>query len=177
MTALCLPFVLSAAGGVLGTVTNLSHAMISGEYFVIVLRRAESPYAIAFEHGWIEGGIAGFIFGVLVTSFFAVTGWRWLTWRHLLRPLLYGLAAAALCMIVGGVVGAAWATLSPQSYLASFYQARQAANVTAFGWVGGSIWGAYAGIVVAIVTAAIVWARRLVALASTERGFDVKSAP
>ncbi|MEM1012009.1 MAG: hypothetical protein AAGI46_07285 [Planctomycetota bacterium] len=174
-TAVSLPFAVAAVGGLLGILTNLSHAAISGEYFSLVLNRGGSPQSIAFEHGWIEGGISGFAFGLLLTLFAGASGWAWLSWRNMVRPVVFGLIAAAICMIVGGIAGATWAAVSSDSFISNFRQARRASNVVAFAWVGGSIWAAYGGVLVAMITAAVVWTRQLVRLAVAERGFAVEA--
>ena len=178
LALLLLPLATLLIGAVYGAMFNATNAAVSGEYFAIVLGRGRpwtvtSPQAVALLHGLAEGGIGGLIFGVLFAGFVAAVGGRWAGWRQLVRPTALGLAAAAVCMAVFGLCGMLWAWASPQSYVGTFPIAFRATNLPAFGWVGGSIWGAYAGVVVAVIVASAAYARVQRRLVEEGRGFAV----
>ena len=165
-----------AMGSALGLGLNQLNVMVSGEYFEIVVGAGLGPMStrdVALLHGVIEGGVAGAAFGILLAVLAAGTGWGHLRFAALMRPLLAGYLGAVTCILLFGAGGLVLGSLDPVAYEGMFPAARGASNIAAFGWVGGSIWGGYAGAVVGFMTAAIVWVRQLLNSAWLKPGFDV----
>lgn len=129
-----------AVAWVIGGVTNAINALVSSEYFGIVIGR--SDFASIVLQGLLESTVAGFLmWGLLLPMYCGFTGCR-LSLRRLVPDFVAIFAIALLCHVIGGIVGYGWAKYETRSFAESFH-AWGAADLPRFGYVGGAIWGIY----------------------------------
>ncbi len=147
--AAALPPAGLAVGVLLGALTNVVNGSVSPWYFAAVMgwEEREAPTRAIFQ-GMLEGAALGLIFGVVTAmSFAASTGFRG-TAGLALRSLLTGTVVALACWAVGGACAVLFVWAAPDLYRATFYPVPPGVGpALRFAWVGGSIWGAYAGCV------------------------------
>jgi hypothetical protein len=155
-------------------VSNSIDGLISRDYFAIVMSWdwQAAPF-LAVLQGAIEGAVLGLFFGVFfVIVLAASTGLR-------CRPglALRGLALALLivisCWIIGGITGAVLARIEPRLWGFFFVGVPPRVNLPRFAWVGGSIWGAYAGTAIGLTTSAVYIHRAWRRITGRVRGFAV----
>jgi hypothetical protein len=165
------------AGAVLGAVTNMVNAGVSAQYFAIVLRvRADHAWIWGIQQGMFEGAILGAVFGVVVGISFAASTRFYGPFHIAARAWWVAVAVALVCWLVGGVCGWLVGRASPVGFQRMFPLApADPGKVARFAWVGGSIWGGYAGTVVASVAACVyqhvAWRREN---ERVERRFEVQ---
>jgi hypothetical protein len=144
-------------GALLGALTNLINGSISWEYFSIVM--GWDPVAsgfLAIPQGMLEGGALGTLFGVVVAFAFGVMTRFSGGLALAVRAWLLAAMTVLVCWTIGGACGAILGYTEPDLFRALFPLSRAlSAGIVRFAWVGGSIWGAYAGTVVGCVLACV----------------------
>jgi hypothetical protein len=161
----------------LGALTNSINTLISPYYFRRVMYwndlDNERVFLLAIRQGIFEGAILGVAYAI----FFSIAAGMITGLRCPLRLVVQCLVVAILIVLgswlVGGLVGLGWALLSPGTFQASVRTApSEYAVLLPFAWVGGTIYGAYAGTIISATYAAFFfrqWRRTFF----TERGFAV----
>ncbi|MEM6314353.1 MAG: hypothetical protein AAF743_09715 [Planctomycetota bacterium] len=168
--------VLSILMGVcLGFSLNMLNVRVAPEYFGRVTA-VSTPTTVAIFHGIVEGGLLGLVVGVLFTLLAGGFAWRHFRFGNTIVPLTMCYAAAATCIVIGGVAGSTFGRLDPAGYQALFPVARRASSLPAFGWVGGSIWGSYAGSFVGLYVGCRWFLRRTRTLDRQVRGFPLEES-
>lgn len=149
-----------------GASTNAVNGEVSETYFTSVMGWQDHVWAQSIVQGILEGFVLGLLFAAVSTAAIGIitcgscdlgTGLRWL------RGIL--LAVYALWTL-GGISGVALAAAQPHFFRISFIGVPGGrGEMFRFAWVGGSIWGAYGGGLLAIVVGLILfprsWRRRL----------------
>jgi hypothetical protein len=166
-------------GAALGALTNQINGSISSEYFSIVMGwDRETAASFAIPQGMLEGGALGTLFGVVVTFAFAVMTRFCGSLRLAVRAWLLAALTVLVCWTIGGACGAILGYAAPDVFRALFPLSRFLnAGIARFGWVGGSIWGAYAGTLIGCILACVylqvAWRR---SLRQAGAGFEVLPA-
>ncbi|MEM9186740.1 MAG: hypothetical protein AAGB00_09625 [Planctomycetota bacterium] len=147
------------AGVAIGAATNAVNGLVCPQYFSIVMGWKLPGWRRIVEQGIIEGAATGLIFAIVLLAVVGLrTGGRARLTDAL--PYFWATCSAVLALwALGGMMGCGWATLDGASYRAAFPIA-PAAGTPAFGWVGGSIWGAQLGGAAAtVVVSTVFWLR------------------
>jgi hypothetical protein len=170
------------AGAFVGAVTNTINSTISADYFQGVMgwTAADAP-RFAVAQGVLEGAGLGLGFGIIFGAASALsTGLR--TGAPLpLRVLLQSVILVCACWTLGGLAGVAFAAMAPAYFRQALFQAPYVNTpLLPYAWVGGTIWGAYAGSAIAAIWGCIVlhvrW-RAAVRAAHPPQGFEVLPPP
>jgi hypothetical protein len=150
-TPLILCFVATICGAVLGAVTNLIDGHVSRDYFAITMGCDWNAGAgLAVSDGAVAGTLLGLFFGALLAiAVSASTRLRCPPWLAL-RAFCEALAIVMLCWLAGGMAGATLARLWPRLWGFHFVGVPPRVNLSRFAWVGGTIWGAYGGTMLAL---------------------------
>ena len=178
-TPVVLPVAGLTLGAAVGLVTNAVNARVSTGYFVAVLGIAPGDAAnLIFLHGVVEGGILGLAFGLIFALAASASSRLRVPLQTALVSLALAIAVTVACSIAGGAVGATWAAASPSSFHAACPLATGFAggDLSRFGWVGGTIDGAYVGTAVAALVGCVhlhVRWRSIRRLAGRARAFTV----
>ena len=162
-TLLALAASAIGAGALVGATTNAINGIVSPEYFQIVMRwgDVEHTWRTILAQGIFEGLIYGIIFSVIFTLVIGVVTKGRCTYLVALKYMTAIISGVYFCWIVGGVVGLGLAWLSPEFYQRTFYRVPvQYSEMFRYAWVGGSIWGALAGSVLACVIGLVLFAVR-----------------
>ena len=167
------------AGAAVGAAMNRINAQVSPDYFAIVLSCDFKDAAIsAMFHGTFEGAALGLFFGLFFAIASAASTRLRCPPRLALRALLEAIVIVVICWLIGGIVGTVLARLWPQLWGFFFVGVPPRVNLPRFAWVGGSIWGAYAGTLLALIVCAtllhIRWKRMT---GPRAYGFGVVTAP
>lgn len=132
-------------GWVAAVITNGVNGVVSTEYFDLVMGGRWDWLAVVMQ-GIFESTLYGFLGSlVLVPLYCGLTGCRYPLGRWRLGGVWIGVWVVGLVVVghlLGGMVGAAWATFGSQSFKQEFWPSRGASHLTHFGYVGGAIWGA-----------------------------------
>jgi hypothetical protein len=162
--AVAVPFMSLVTCWAIGAATNLINGVVCIDYFNRVVGRmyggSMSMGDVVFQ-GLLEGTGFGLVVGFVLTTVYAVgTGARCsvdVVWR----ALFLGTAVVLAFWMLGGVLGMAWAALSPVSF-ENVFRILHGLPMLHKAWVGGSIWGLFPGALAALVTMSIyvVWGWR-----------------
>lgn len=179
-TPFCLIGICALLGAVLGAATNVTNSIVSPYYFRVVLWlwpvSDVRPYAIV--QGAREGAALGLFFGLV---FAAATAWTSrmrarARWALDVVPWVFVIVLA--CWAAGGIVSVALAAAFPGFYQSAFLMVpAQAGERLRYAWVGGSIWGAYVGTLVAAIAGCVMIRRRWVRTTSATPGYEVRMNP
>ena len=151
------------AGGFIGATTNAINGTVSPTYFQSIMSWDE------VEHIWrasiAQGIFAGLIYGLLFSFVFTLVVGKvskaQCTYAFALRQLLTIIAGVYCCWVVGGLIAIGLAALSPEFFQRTFIRVpEQHGDILRYAWVGGSISGAMAGGVLALVIGSILFAVR-----------------
>jgi hypothetical protein len=170
------PFALAAvavsgvlAGGFLGATTNAVNAIVSPLYFVTILhwRDVENVWRAGVAQGALEGLLFGVLFSLIFSAATGIITGCACTYRFAVKHLLGILAATYASWALGGAAGVGLAAISPEWYRRTFVGVPQEFGaMLAYGWVGGSIWGAELGCLMWVILGLVVlrsnWRRRFV---------------
>jgi hypothetical protein len=146
-----------SAGIVLGALTNAVNGLVSPQYFVALMGWQSHVWVRAVGQGMLEGGVLGGLFGIVVAiAFAASTGLRG-PLRLATGALAVAVGAVLVCWIAFGVLGVLIAA-TDRVFVRSIFIGVPAddTGMRRYAWVGGTIWGGYAGALVGAV-AACVW--------------------
>jgi hypothetical protein len=149
-----------AIGVSVGAVTNAINLRVSQNYFERVMNwRRDVPLRTILQ-GMLEGGVLGLFFGLTLSIASAASSRLRAPFRLVLRVLLNAVTIVLICWIAGGTIGACLATFDPQLFWLIIPVGPPSWGLTRFAWVGGTIWGAYAGTAIATLTGCIMLHRR-----------------
>ncbi|MEN1681256.1 MAG: hypothetical protein AAGJ46_16835 [Planctomycetota bacterium] len=150
-------------GGLLGALTNAINGAVSPEYFRNIMRwdDVQSIWRASIAQGIFEGLIYGTLFAVVFTLVVGLVSRARCPFAFAGRQLLVILASLLGCWAAGGVLAMGLATLSPEFYRNAFIGVPDAFGpMLRYAWVGGSIWGAMFGGLLAAVIGSIVFAAK-----------------
>jgi len=166
-------------GAALGVLTNSINGSISPEYFSAVMGWGRAMAGdLAVTQGMLEGGALGAFFGVVVAISFAATTRLRGGLSLAVRAWLLAAMTVLVCWTLGAACGATLGSAAPDFFRALFPRSRSLnSGIGRFGWVGGSIWGAYGGTgvgcILACVYVQVKWRR---SLRQVGAGFEVLPA-
>jgi hypothetical protein len=156
-TLVTLLVIAPVAGAILGALMNTINGQVSSDYFAIVMSWDGQTAGI---HAIAQGALEGFAAGLLLGFFFAIVI---VASTHLRCPLSLALRTFALAPAItsvawflGGGFGVMLALLWPKLWGFFFIGVPPRVDLPRFAWVGGSIWGAYAGAVIGLIIASII---------------------
>jgi hypothetical protein len=155
------------AGMFVGATTNAVNGAVSPTYFEIVMGWDSSGVWLAsVQQGILEGFVIGIFLSFILTLAIGLITRASCTYGHALRWLAGVVVAVFRLWMIGGIVAVVWAAVSPGSYRNTFI--REPLNfwqTVRFAWVGGTIWGAYLGGLLAVGVGLVLfhvrWRREL----------------
>lgn len=153
-------------GAVIGASTNAINGAVSPLYFRNVMRwqDVDDIWRASIAQGIFEGLIYGVIFSVVFTLVVGLVSRARCSFKYAFRHMFVIVLAIYCCWAVGGLIAMGLATLSPEFYRKAFIGVPDDfAPMLRYAWVGGSIWGAMFGGLLAVVIGsflfAILWRR------------------
>jgi hypothetical protein len=155
------------AGMLVGATTNAVNGAVSPTYFMIVMGWDDTGVWFAsVQEGILEGLVIGIFLSAILTIAIGIITRATCSYREALRWLVGVVIAVYVFWAVGGILGVAWAAASPVSYQNTFiFRPLGFWQTVRFAWVGGTIWGAYFGGLLAVAVGLIVfhlkWKRQM----------------
>ncbi|QDV22211.1 hypothetical protein [Aureliella helgolandensis] len=153
----------SVGGAVIGASTNAINGAVSPLYFRNIMRwhDVEDIWRASIAQGIFEGLIYGIMFSVVFTLVVGLVSHARCSFRFAARHMFVIAVAIYGCWAVGGLVAMGLATLSPEFYRKAFIGVPDHFNpMLRYAWVGGSIWGAMFGALLAVVIGSVLFAMR-----------------
>lgn len=150
-------------GTLIGASTNAINGVISPDYFRSIMRwdDVDDIWRAGVAQGIFEGLIYGLLFSLIFTLVVGVVSRARCSFTFALRYLLAIIAAIYVCWAVGGIIAMGLAALSPDFYRHTFVGVPDDFGLMMrYAWVGGSIWSAMFGGVLAAVIGSILFATR-----------------
>lgn len=154
-------------GAILGATTNAINGAISPHYFRVIMgwHEVENIWTAAVAQGIFEGTIYGILFAAVFTLVVGVVSRAECPYAVAMRYVLWILAGIYGCWLAGGLIAMGLASLSPEFYRRTFVGVPDAFEpMLRYAWVGGSIWGAmFGGLLAASIGStifAVNWKRR-----------------
>ncbi len=147
------------AGGFLGGTTNAVNGWVSPEYFVAVLGwdGIEDVWRASIAQGMFEGLVFGIFFSLVFTVATGIITESSCSFGFAFLYLLGILVGRLVCWVLGGLAATGLATLSPAFYRQTFFKVpKDPGSMLRYAWVGGSIWGAELGGLVAVVVGLVL---------------------
>jgi hypothetical protein len=160
---LCIAATAIVGGAVIGASTNAINGAVSPSYFRNVMRwhDVEHLWRASIAQGIFEGLIYGIMFSVVFTLVVGRVTHARFSFTFAFRHLLAIVAAIYCCWVVGGIIGMGLAMLSPEFYRNTFMGVPHPfGEMLRYAWVGGSIWGAMFGGLLAAVIGSLLFAVR-----------------
>lgn len=143
-------------GAAIGSTLNAINGQVSRDFFAIVMSWDWSPAPVlAIGVGAMRGASAGLYVGVCLAICAAASTRLQCPTRLAVRSLLIVITFVLVCWDVGGGAGVLLAYRWPRFWGFVFVGVPPRVNLPGFAWVGGSICGAYAGIVIGTIVAAV----------------------
>lgn len=130
------------------------NGFISQYYFSAIMKwDFEAIWYAAVAQGIFEGLIYGIIFACFYTTAFALITKAQATYTFAFKQLLFIVLFIFSTWIIGGLIAIFISCLSPDFYKAQFPMTPVGSSeeMIKFAWVGGSIWGAMFGGLLAMV--------------------------
>jgi hypothetical protein len=156
------------AGMVVGASTNAINGAVSPNYFVNVMgwQGITDVWRASIVQGVLEGFVIEMILSILFTATVGIVTKATCPYRTSLRWLGAILAAVYILWAVGGLAGVALAAIDPQFFQTTFFGVPFGYwEMLRFAWVGGSIWGAEFGGLLAVIIGLVLiranWRRML----------------
>ena len=149
------------AGAFIGATTNAINGAVSPAYFQSIMQwgEVEHIWRASVAQGIFEGLIYGLVFSVVFTLVAGIVSKAQCTYAFAVRQLLAIIIGVYCCWVIGGLIGMGLAALSPDFFQRTFFRVpEQRGDMLRYAWVGGSIWGAMAGGVLALAIGAILFA-------------------
>ncbi|WP_136467636.1 hypothetical protein [Flagellimonas onchidii] len=139
-------------GAFIGGTTNLINGYISPIYFKNIMRwDFENIWRACIAQGIFEGLLNGIIFSLIYSISFSVITKGNASLSFGVKQLLKITTNIYLLWAIGGIIALGLALLSPEFYQSTFRMVpTETKDMLAYAWVGGSIWGASFGSVIAI---------------------------
>ena len=151
------------SGVVIGASTNAINGVVSPLYFRNIMRwhDIEDIWRASIAQGIFEGLIYGVTFSVVFTLVVGLVSRVRCSFNFAFQHMFVIILAIYCCWAVGGLVAMGLATLSPEFYRNAFIGVPDDfAPMLRYAWVGGSIWGAMFGGLLALVIGSVVFAIR-----------------
>jgi hypothetical protein len=158
LRAFVVPGLCVAAAWLVGAATNAINGLVSPTYFAVILGRRLAPLGLPriVIQGLLESTAFGLLLAIVVAIVYLASTRCRLPIRGVIGPLSTGVAICLTCWLLGGLSGAVWAGNSPETFRELFILvASTPAERFRWGFVGGSINGAYLGGIASIVTVAV----------------------
>ena len=156
LTPLALCIAGPIAGVLLGAATNAINDSVCSDYFAIVMSwDGTHPILQAVVQGMLEGFALGLFFAFFFTIASAASTRLRCPLSLAMRTLAMAVAIVLVCWIVGGVAGVILSLIRPQLWGFFFVGVPSRVSLPRFAWVGGSIWGAYGGTILALIVCGI----------------------
>ena len=150
-------------GAVIGASTNAINGAVSPLYFRNIMRwdDVEHVWRASIAQGILEGLIYGVAFAVVFTLVVGRVSRARCTFTFAFRHVLGIFAAVYGCWAVGGMIAIGLASLSPEFFQKTFIGVPEVSGpMLRYAWVGGSIWGAMFGGLLAVVIGSVLFAVR-----------------
>ena len=150
-------------GAVIGASTNAINGAVSPDYFRNIMQwhDVEQIWRASIAQGIFEGLIYGIMFSVVFTLVVGLVSRARCPYPFALRHLLAIVVAIYCCWAAGGLIAMGLAILSPEFYRSTFVDVPNALGpMLRYAWVGGSIWGAMFGGLLAVVIGSILFSVR-----------------
>ncbi len=152
-----------AGGAVVGGSTNAVNGAVSPLYFREVLgwQDVANVWRASIAQGVFEGLLYGVVFALVFTLVVGIVSKARCPYGFAARRLLGIVAAVYACWVAGGLVAMGLAWLSPEFYRQAFIGVPEDFGpMLRYAWVGGSIWGAMLGALLALPIGSILFAAR-----------------
>lgn len=159
---LVVPLLCLISAWVVGAATNAMSGLVSRQYFNVVIGRwygGSMSLAECVYQGLWESTFFGVAFAIVFTIVYIATTLTRCPLRFVCRTLGIVLLVTVACWGIGGAMGFAYAYTSPIEFQRMFPPSRAAVGGGAlcrWGFVGGSIWGVYAGGLLSLLVACLV---------------------
>ncbi len=150
-------------GAVIGASTNAVNGVVSPDYFRNVMRwhDIENIWRATIAQGIFEGLIYGIMFSVVFTLVVGLVSRARCSFLFAFQQMLMIVGAIYGCWATGGLIAMGLATLSAEFYRKTFIGVPDSfAPMLRYAWVGGSIWGAMFGGLMAVVIGSILFTVR-----------------
>ena len=148
-------------GAFIGAVTNAVNGLVSPDYFRAIMRwhDVENIWRACVAQGVFEGLVFGVFFSVVFTAVVGIVTRVRCTFAFAARHMATIGVAVIVCWGLGGLIAMGLALLSPEFYRSTFRAVPEGfAPMLGYAWVGGSIWGAEFGALLALVLGSILFA-------------------
>ena len=146
-------------GGFLGATTNAVNGLVSPRYFVTILgwRDVADVWRASIAQGLFEGLLLGVVFSAVFTTACGLITGAACSFGFAARHLLGILGGTYSCWALGGLAGIALACLSPEFYRHTYFGVpAEPGPMIRYAWVGGSIWGAEFGGLLAVLLGLVI---------------------
>jgi hypothetical protein len=150
-------------GAVIGASTNAINGAVSPLYFRNVMgwHDVEGIWRASIAQGIFEGLISGVMFSVVFTLVVGLVSRARCPFNFAFRHMLAIVVAIYCCWAAGGLIAMGLATVSPEFYRNAFIGVPDTLGpMLRYAWVGGSIWGAMFGGLLAVVIGSVLFAVR-----------------
>jgi len=150
-------------GAFIGASTNAINGAVSPLYFRNIMRwqDVEDVWRASVAQGILEGLIYGIMFSVVFTSVVGLVSRARCSVKFAFRHMCVIVLAIYCCWAIGGLFAMGLATLSPEFYRNAFIGVPDGfAPMLRYAWVGGSIWGAMFGGLLAVLIGSVLFAIR-----------------
>ncbi len=151
------------AGAVIGASTNAINGALSPLYFRNIMRwhDVEDVWRASIAQGIFEGLLYGLLFSVVFTLVVGLVSRARCSFKLAFRHMFVIVLAIYCCWAAGGLIAMGLATLSPEFYRNAFIGVPDDfAPMLRYAWVGGSIWGAMFGGLLAVMIGSVLFAVR-----------------
>ena len=141
-------------GAVIGGSTNAINAVVSPLYFrnIMQWQDVEDIWRASVAQGIFEGLLYGILYSVVFTFMVGLMSRERCPFKFAFRQMLVILLAIYVCWAIGGLMAMGLATLSPEFFRKAFIGVPdEFVSMLRYAWVGGSIWGAMFGGLLAVV--------------------------
>jgi hypothetical protein len=150
-------------GAVTGALSNWFNVEISDRYFLAIMNwPADDVQWLAVHQGIFEGSCLGAFFGLVFSIASGATSQLRLPLGAALRVVGRALLIVLCCWTIGGLLGVGLDANFPHFFEDTFVGVPSWSPNEAlfYAWVGGTIWGAYAGTAIATLTGCVILHRR-----------------
>ena len=152
-----------SGGALIGASTNAINGAVSPVYFqkVMAWQEVENVWRASVAQGIFEGLIYGVFFSVTFTLVVGLVSKARCSYAFAVRYLVGMVIGIYCCWAAGGLIGIGLASLSPEFYRRTFFDVpQQFGAMLRYAWVGGSIWGAMFGGLLAVAIGSVLFASR-----------------
>jgi hypothetical protein len=146
-------------GGVLGGITNAVNGAVSPLYYETIMRWSDvDTHTASIAQGIFEGLLFGAFVSVVFTSVVGIVTRGTCPYAYAMKSLLLIALTALGFWVLGGLLAMGLAAISPDFYRNTFIGVPSSVPaMLRYAWVGGSIWGAEIGAVLATIIGAIIF--------------------